>query len=163
MRLLAHLRVDTRAVPWSPPRTIAVTRKSGAKAHVHMKDRNLCGWQDAVRSAMVAAAPPGREPFLGPVLLRITFVRGTADMGLWGERWWHHAPTAGHADVVNLTKGTEDALKSYSRYRGTGTSRVLLFTIPGVFADDAQVCAHSVRKRYGPRDGADIRVYALEG
>lgn len=161
MRLLAHIRVDDRAVPWSPPRTIAVRRKSGAKAHVHLKDKRLIAWQDAVKVATVTTCA-GREPYLGPVLLRITFYRGTHDPRLWGKRWWHHAPCAGHADLSNLLKGCEDALKSYSRFKGTGKSRVLLYTIPGVFADDAQVCAQIQRKRYAPTDGADIKVYALE-
>jgi hypothetical protein len=162
MRLLARITVDERAVPWSPPRTIAVRRRDGTKAHIHKKDHNLIAWQDAVRAASVAATA-GRAPYLGPVLLRTTFLKATEDIQLWGERWWHHAPCAGHGDLVNLTKACEDGLKSYSRYRGTGKHRVLLYTIPGVFADDAQVCDHSQRKRYGPRDGADIRVYALEG
>jgi Holliday junction resolvase RusA-like endonuclease len=161
VRLLAEIHVFDRAVPWSPPRTIlSGPRGTVGRKHIHKKGDRLCAWQDTVRVAMRHAY--AGEPYEGPVLLRITFVRGTDDKALWGKRWWNARPARGHADMTNLLKSTEDALKTYRKFAGTGRDRVLVLKVPGVIEEDSQVCDATQRKRYGPRDAALVRVYALE-
>lgn len=159
-RLLARIVVDERAVPWSTPETIMVPAANGKRRAVHKKDKRLIAWQDTVRAACRRAYDG--EPFGGPVRLEIGFVRGTDDESLWGEPWWNASPGTGHPDLVNVFKSTEDALKTYTESKGKGCDRVVVFTIPGVIRDDAQVCDVSASKVYGRGDSCDIRVYALE-
>ncbi len=162
MRVLAEIKLfGERVVPWSPPRSMHVSTKGTNKRHwYHKKDKNLCAWQDSLRAAH--RREYGQEPYLGPVMLSMTFVKATEDKALWGKRWWNPNPARGHPDRVNLEKAAEDALKTYRAWHGTGHDRKLLLEIPGVFEDDSQTCDGMTRKRWGPEDGIEITVYALE-
>ncbi len=65
--------------------------------------------------------------------------------------------------MTNLVKATEDAVKTCRRWKGKGKERTLVEELPGVIEEDSQVCEGYTRKRYGPDDGVEIRVYAVEG
>jgi Holliday junction resolvase RusA-like endonuclease len=160
VRLIARILVNDRAVPWSTPETIMVPAANGKRRAVHKKDKRLIAWQDAIRAAHRQVY--GGDPYEGPVLLCIRFFRGTDDRNLWGKRWWNRRPCKGHSDLTNLQKSTEDGVKTYRVFAGKGKVRVLAYAIPGVIEEDSQVCDVRTRKRYGPNDGCDIRVYALE-
>ncbi len=161
MRLLAEVSVFGEAVvPWSTPRSFQGGKPGKARWWVHEKDKRLIAWQDSLRAAHRKAY--GLPPFLGPVMLCTTFYKFTPDQGLWGKRWWTPRPIRGHADRVNLEKGAEDALKTYRVWKGRGKSRVLVLEIPGVFEDDSQTSDGFTRKRWGPEDGIEIRVYAAD-
>lgn len=153
MKLIAEVRIEGRAVPWSTPETIMVPAANDKRRAVHKKDRRLIAWQDAVRAACRAAYRG--DPYAGPVHLEADFVCGTNDDKLWGWYWWSTKPGAGHPDATNLQKAVEDSVASY-RDRKHG------LVIPGVIANDSQVCSSATRKRYGPEDLCEISVYALE-
>ncbi len=154
MRLLCAISLFGEAViPWSPTRTFKGGTPGGKQWWVHEKDKRLCAWQDRIREAHRKAY--GLEPYLGPVMLTMTFYRKTDDESLWGKRWWTPKSVRGMADRVNLEKGAEDALTNY-HHKKSGV------VIPGVFANDSQTADGITRKRWGREDGIEIKVYGLE-
>ncbi len=157
MHLLAEIRLcGEAAVPWSPPRTIQGGKPGGKRNWVHFKDKRLIAWQDSLRAAHRKVY--GRDPHLGPVMLTMVFVKGTADRTLWGTPCWHR----GQADITNLAKGAEDAITTFRQHSGKLPHRILVFEIPGVIENDCQTTDTFLRKRWGPQDGIEIKVYALD-
>ncbi len=165
MILLADIKLTgDRAIAWSPPRTFQGGKPGGKRWWVHEKDKHLKAWQDALRAAHREAY--GREPYLGPVMLVMTFHRQTKDARLWGKRWWTPKSVRGMADRVNLEKAAEDALTTFRQYKlvkkGEKKERVLVLEMPGVFANDSQATDSFSRKRWAEHDGVEIKVYGLE-
>ncbi len=165
MRLIAEIKLTgERLVPWSPPRSFLGGKPGGSRWHVHQKDKRLIAFQDAIRDA--ADAVKGPEPYCGPVFLSTTFTKGTADESLWGKRWWSAQPLRGHPDLTNLLKGAEDAIKTWRQFKMVGPKGAKVKTLhkhwPGVIEEDSQVCDGFPRKRWGPEDAVEIRIYAVE-
>ena len=163
MRLLATVTLfGEKVVPWSAPKSFQGGKPGGKRHWVHQKDKRLKDWQDRLRVAH--REQYGQEPFCGPVMLAMTFHKGTKDKSLWGKRWWSPKAVVGHPDITNLTKGAEDAITTWRQWKGKLPNRVLVQEIPGVIENDSQTCDMAgLRKRYGPEDGIEIKVYALEG
>ncbi len=156
MRLIAEIKLfGEKAVAWSAPRTI-----QARKRWVNLKDKNLIAWQDSLRAAH--REQHGQEPFCGAVMTTMTFHRQTDDKTLWGKRWWFPTSKRGHPDVTNLEKAAEDAITTFRQYKGKLPNRVLVLEIPGIIENDSQVCDKFGRKRWGPEDGVEIKVYAIE-
>ncbi len=160
MYVLAEIRLFGEApVPWSAPRSFKGRTPRGKTQWVHDKNKRLIAWQDSVRAAH--RRQYGGEPYRGPVDLLMVFHRGTSDETLWGTRWW--SPKRGvFPDLMNLAKGTEDALTTFRATKGAKADRKVLFEIPGVFEDDSQTCQILTRKEWAAEDGVSITVYALE-
>ncbi len=160
MRLLAEVKLfGEKAVPWSTPYSFLGGKPGGDRRHVHKRDPRLVAWQDSLRAA--CRAQYGLEPYLGPVMLSLVFHKATTDQSLWGTRWWSPRAASGHGDLTNLLKGAEDAITTFRQWKGTGKNRVLVFEIPGLIANDSQTCDGFTRKRWGPSDGVEVRVYAV--
>lgn len=156
MRLIAEIKLfGERAIAWSPPRTIQARGR-----WVNLKHKELIAWQDSLRAAHRKQC--GQEPHLGPVMTVMTFHRQTDDKSLWGKRWWFPTSKRGHGDLTNLVKASEDAITTYRQYKGKLPDRVLVIEIPGIIENDSQVCDGFTRKRWGPQDGIEIQVYAIE-
>lgn len=165
MRLIAEIcSFGEQAVPWSTPYTFQGGRPGGGRWTVHQKDKRLIAWQDSIRAAH--RSQHGLEPFRGAVMLSLTFHRFTGDETLWGKRWWRPKTARGHGDLTNLEKAAEDAITSYRQYKMVGKKgakkKVLVLEVPGVIENDSQVSDKFGRKRWGPQDGIEIRVYAAE-
>lgn len=162
--LIAEIHVAGTPVPWSAPRTFLGGKPGGKRHHVHAKDERLIAWQDAVRTVSLATvAFVVDHPYMGPVMVEMTFIRKTAKSRLWGrQRWTPTATGKGNGDLTNLAKATEDAICTRRQYKGKGADRVLVSCWPGLIENDAQVCDLVLSKRFGPHDGVTIRVYAIE-
>jgi Holliday junction resolvase RusA-like endonuclease len=154
MREIARFEVlGSKCVPWSVPFFGTTTGKGGRRRHFAKKDAGLIAWQERV--AEQARLAMGVKPVvLGPVLIDMTFFRVTPPGKREGDYWSVVVePTSegfvkrgpSQPDLVNLFKGTEDALQG-----------VLL-------ANDVQTCAMRAERRYGPQDGVAVAVYALDG
>lgn len=150
------------ASPWTVP---VVTRWGGCvrkkKTNLAKGILNLADWQDKVAKA-ARFAMEGIPLLIGPVRLHFEFFaktpKGRRDGELWGVtvRWsekankgaggWVKDAPRGHQepDLLNLAKGTEDALQGI------------------VFANDVQARIRSESAMYGPDPGARITVYAIE-
>lgn len=161
MREIADLFVAGTAVPWSTPRTVRTGAVGGKRGHRHIKAGHLIAWQDSIRAVYTLGGvyPP---TYRGPVLLRLTFYRGTADASLWETPWWGEKPSRANPDLTNLVKSTEDAIRTYRRYHGIGVDRRLVFEVPGLIAEDSQVAELVARKLHGEWDGARIVIHAIE-
>lgn len=160
MELLATVELyGEKLVPWSTPRSFQGGKPGGKRLWIHAKNKKLCAWQDAIRQAHRKVY--GREPYRGPVMLVTTFFRGTKDQALWGQKWWSEKSSHVAPDRVNLEKGAEDALTTYRQWKGKGEDKRLVLEIPGVFENDSQTCDGFTRKRWGPQDGIEIKIYSL--
>lgn len=153
-QLLAELVVRGTVVPWSAPETFLGGRPGGKRHFVHRKDGRLIAWQDSIR-AEVARVRRG-DPFVGPVLLSLVFVKSTDDVALWGRRWWQEGPRAGHGDLVNLVKAAEDAIKTWRPRGKRGIS------LPGLIGDDAQVTGLEAWRWWGRDDRVEIQIYVAD-
>ncbi len=163
LRRIAEVSIRGAVVSWSTPETFLGGRPGSAnRQHVHIKNRRLIAWQDTIRAAIDRQIGGPRTPHQGPVMLSLTFTKGTPDRRLWGKRWWTAKAQRGSGDLTNFAKAAEDAIKTWDQYRGKGVDRVLVLRWPGLIGDDSQVCDSFQRKRYGPQDGAEIRVYAFD-
>jgi hypothetical protein len=154
------------AVPWSVPDIGNTTTKSGKKvrfARRKKKDNmdrgrlSLESWQRFVRDAAEAAMAAVSMP-VGPIRLYIEFFARTPRGHRHGELWnapvrWNDAngeftkvqPRGKpEADLVNLFKGTEDAIAGV------------------VFANDCQTRMLSAITLFGPHAGVRATVYAIE-
>jgi Holliday junction resolvase RusA-like endonuclease len=156
MQLLTRFEiVGLTPIAWSPPSTFLGGRPGGKRVHVHKKNPKLCAWQDTVREALSAVWHG--DPHLGPVLLRLTFTKGTPNNPeLWGRPWWNPTRRIGHGDHDNLAKAVGDALQPWEQKQGPKVLR----TFGGVIRDDSQVSDSIIRTRYGAR--VLVEVYAVE-
>jgi Holliday junction resolvase RusA-like endonuclease len=117
-------RVPGRPAPWSVP---VVFRNGGCR-----KDARLVSWQRTV-ALYARLAMAGREPYAGPVELRVTFTV---------------AKPSGRAkreiDLTNALKGFEDPLQGI------------------VIVNDRQVCRQVAERVRGEPEGAAVEVRALD-
>lgn len=149
--LLADIRLEgCECVPWSAPRTIRVR-----DVHVHLKDKGLIAWQDAVREE--ARSVYRGEPYEGPVAVVATFRKATPERALWDTPWYALNRRVRGGDLTNFWKAAEDAIATRTARKRGGTGA----TFPGVIANDSQVVAGLVRKAWGPADGLELRIYAV--
>lgn len=147
MRILADFAVlGLPPVPWKAP---TVTRSGHS-----FPDRNLVAWKEYVREVAEDHRPEG-PLYCGPTMIDLTFLRRTPPGHLDGQPWcppveWNPAKEAytkrggPTPDTTNLVKGTEDALEGI------------------IFANDVQSSITIARRAYGPRQGVQVRVYAIE-
>ena len=150
MKLVTQFEVFGRCVPWSIP-DIAITKRG--KPRFVLKDPALKAWQGHVAGEAKAAMSEA-PAVLGPVMLDIEFYRETPPGKTHGD-WWdvrvekaegqrHIKRGLPQPDLVNLFKGTEDALEGI------------------VFGNDAQTCSIRTARLYGPKAGVRVTAYVLE-
>lgn len=153
------------ACPWSVP---FIGRNGGSfqtkKSRPVAGILNLPDWQTAVRNAAKEAMEAaGSSLVVGPVKTHIEFFTvtppGRRHGELWtvGVKWNPDAKRKGskvkgawvkmgrsQPDILNLFKGTEDAIENIS------------------YGNDVQTSIISSSRWYGPRAGVRVTVYAIE-
>jgi Holliday junction resolvase RusA-like endonuclease len=153
------------ACPWSVP---FIGRHGGSfqtkKSRPHAGILNLPDWQKVVRDAAVAAfAKIGGQLVLAPTKTHIEFFKTTPPGHRHGELWtigveWNPdkkngkgRPTGGwvkvgksQPDILNLFKGTEDAIENV------------------IYGNDVQTSIISSSRWYGPMPGVRVTVYAID-
>ena len=165
-KLVAFECLGLAVVPWSVPE-IGVSRREGCKPHRFTRrskksrlafgKASLDDWQryvaGAAREAMAAVPIPA-----GPVRVHMEFLARTPAGRRHGELWdvplrfredkgaFTKTQPRGkpEADLVNMFKGTEDAIQGV------------------VFEDDVQSRMISAIALFGPADGVRVSVYAIE-
>lgn len=152
--LLAEIRVlGPECVPWQPPRTIRVR-----DTHVHLKDKDLVAWQDAIR--LEAGRVYQAEPYEGPVLADAIFWKGTPNQTMWYTPWFSSNRRLRGGDQTNYWKAAEDAIATRRTRRKAGLP--VTMTYPGVIANDSQVVVSLLRKVWGPTSGVEVRIFAIK-
>jgi Holliday junction resolvase RusA-like endonuclease len=148
MQLVLEFEVLGQCVPWSMPDLVLA---KGGKRKFVRKHPRLIAWQERV-AEVARVAMRGEPIMLGPVMLVIEFYRETPPGKADGQWWDVRVEAEGKGfvkrgmpqpDLVNLFKGTEDALADI------------------VIGNDAQTCAFLAKRLYGPQDGVRVKVYAL--
>jgi Holliday junction resolvase RusA-like endonuclease len=154
MRLVARVEaLGVACVPWSVPEIGNGRTKTGRKFRFTTRNKALDEWQSFVR-AEAGKAMKGRI-CLGPVMLRIDFFRRTPPGARHGQLWqvpvtWNDDKQKftkdGKAapDLVNLFKGTEDAMENV------------------IYGNDVQTCILFSRRLYGPLDGIVAEVFEIQ-
>lgn len=148
--------------PWSVP---FIGRFGGSfqakKSRPHAGKLNLHDWQAVVRdSAKTAMSQSGSSLVLGPVKTHIEFFQQTPPGRRHGEVWdvrvvWNPEANKGNGafvkvgaksqpDILNLFKGTEDAIENVT------------------YGNDVQTAIISSARWYGPMPGVRVTVYAID-
>ncbi len=161
-RLVEFQALGLAVVPWSVPEICVTSRgrrfsKRRKKSNLVLGKASLDDWQKHVAgAAREAMATIPRT--CGPIKLQIEFYCRTPAGKRHGQLWdaplrWNEelgeftkAQPRGkaEADIVNMIKGTEDALQGV------------------VFENDVQTRAMSVIALHGPCDGIRVTVYSFE-
>lgn len=152
--------------PWSVPHFGTGTSKAGKKFRFMTYDKkskpeqgilNLPDWAAKVAAA-ARDAMGGRDPWTCPVKLHFDFFTRTPPGRRHGELWdcpvklspktkkWGKSGPRGRSepDLLNLVKGTEDALQGI------------------VIANDCQTRLTSAAPWFGPTPGVKVTAYAIE-
>ncbi len=156
MRPLVKIDIlGIECVPWSVPDIGNRRFANGTKGHRFAKQNpRMVKWQEYV--TVEAKKAMTRLPLtLGPVLLSLTFFKRTPVGKKHGQLWeipveWNEEKEKyvkkgrSSPDLINLFKGTEDALEGV------------------VYGNDGQSCIVSSERLYGPLDGVQVQVYEIE-